>query len=295
MKTRISKIARLPLQIREQLNQRLLNGEIGAPLLRWLNELPQTREILAELFVGKAITKQNLSEWRHSGYQDWLRHWHRQERFQQMNEQGEELEGNEGSEDLFENFSRLVLAEMAEDFNDLPKITNRTERWKRLREISRDLARLQHSYNHSRKVALSFAKWNHKTGAVGQSNGQEEKEALKSAPSAQNPEPVAPSPTESNQKNSAAVLPITRIIYHRQCGFGCICKNCHPDDGEYPYAQAVKDYEHHKDPAYCRQENALIFNGDCDCYCGCAKSIAWEQRTPGQFPYAISANHARVP
>jgi hypothetical protein len=38
--TRTGKIARLPLAIRWQLNQRLQHGEVGASLLRWLNSLP---------------------------------------------------------------------------------------------------------------------------------------------------------------------------------------------------------------------------------------------------------------
>src|SRR5215212_5395551 len=111
MKTRVGKIARLAYKTREQLNLRMLNGELGPPLLKWLNELPDTKETFDEFFGGKPVTKQNLSEWRHGGYQDWLRHQHRQERFQQMNEQGEELQGDEGAGNLFENFSRLVLAE----------------------------------------------------------------------------------------------------------------------------------------------------------------------------------------
>src|SRR5436305_1763398 len=62
MKTRVSKIARLPYQTREALNVRLLNGELGAPLLQWLNELPTTKTLLNDLFGGSLITKQNLSE-----------------------------------------------------------------------------------------------------------------------------------------------------------------------------------------------------------------------------------------
>ena len=39
---------------------------------------------------------------------------------------------------------------MAEELEQLSEITDRNERWKRLREISRELSRLQHGYNHSR-------------------------------------------------------------------------------------------------------------------------------------------------
>ena len=40
-RTRNGKIARLPLEIREQLNRRLDDGEQGQPDLDWLNALPE--------------------------------------------------------------------------------------------------------------------------------------------------------------------------------------------------------------------------------------------------------------
>jgi hypothetical protein len=159
MKTRVGKIARLSYQTREQLNLRLLNGELSSTVLDWLNELPATKDFLNSVFAGKPISKQNLSEWRHGGYQDWLRHQHRQECFRHLSEQGAELENDEGPGDLFENLSRVVLAEMAEDINNLHEVPNRDQRWQRLREIGRELALLQHGYNHSRKTELSWDKW----------------------------------------------------------------------------------------------------------------------------------------
>jgi hypothetical protein len=46
MKTRHGKIARLPKEIREQLNRRMENGWRGARLVNWLNELPQVKEVV---------------------------------------------------------------------------------------------------------------------------------------------------------------------------------------------------------------------------------------------------------
>src|SRR5258708_10767416 len=71
MKTRVGKIARLPHHLREELNQRLSNGVIGKNLLTWLNALPETQKIMAELFGGRKITHQNLSEWRLGAYAEW--------------------------------------------------------------------------------------------------------------------------------------------------------------------------------------------------------------------------------
>ncbi len=41
--TRNGRIARLPLAIRRQLNQRLQNGELAQDLLSWLNRLPEVQ------------------------------------------------------------------------------------------------------------------------------------------------------------------------------------------------------------------------------------------------------------
>jgi len=69
---RIGKIARLPGDIRSQLNSRLHEGLEGKSLLVWLNALPQVQEILAQSFDHRPVTEQNLSDWRQGGYQDWL-------------------------------------------------------------------------------------------------------------------------------------------------------------------------------------------------------------------------------
>ena len=72
VKARKSKIARLPLGVREELNRRMENGEPGADLVRWLNGRRETKRVMAARFDGRQITEQNLSEWRAGGYQEWL-------------------------------------------------------------------------------------------------------------------------------------------------------------------------------------------------------------------------------
>jgi hypothetical protein len=69
--TRNGKMARLPDGVRNELNVRLEKGEEGAPLLHWLNALPDVQEMLQENFGGAALTKQNLSEWRLGGFREW--------------------------------------------------------------------------------------------------------------------------------------------------------------------------------------------------------------------------------
>jgi hypothetical protein len=65
---RKGKIARLPLALRTELNQRLAANEDGAALLEWLNASPDVQAVLARDFAGEPITKQNLYEWRNGGF-----------------------------------------------------------------------------------------------------------------------------------------------------------------------------------------------------------------------------------
>ncbi len=72
MNARNGKIARLPREIRGQLNQRLERSEQSPQLLDWLNALPEVKELLQNHFAGVPISRQNLSEWRQGGFEEWL-------------------------------------------------------------------------------------------------------------------------------------------------------------------------------------------------------------------------------
>ena len=66
------KIARLPKDIREELNRRLEDGQPASEILPWVNGLPMVKEVMAKHFGGEPINDGNLSEWRQKGYQRWL-------------------------------------------------------------------------------------------------------------------------------------------------------------------------------------------------------------------------------
>ncbi len=72
MNARNGKIARLPREIREELNERLERSEAGPQLLAWLNGLKEVKKLLRDELNGVPISKQNLSEWRQGGFQEWL-------------------------------------------------------------------------------------------------------------------------------------------------------------------------------------------------------------------------------
>lgn len=73
---RKGKIAGLPREIREELNERLADGQQGPVILPWLNGLAEVRGRLAARARADSgevaeITDGNLSEWRAGGYQEW--------------------------------------------------------------------------------------------------------------------------------------------------------------------------------------------------------------------------------
>src|SRR5258707_2349197 len=69
---KISKIARFPRLIREEVNQRLDRFEPTKAILKWLNSLPEVQAVLAKYFEGELVKQQNLHGWKTTGYQNWL-------------------------------------------------------------------------------------------------------------------------------------------------------------------------------------------------------------------------------
>jgi hypothetical protein len=160
MNTRTGKIARLPKKIREQLNRRLENGKQGPELLKWLNALSETKELLAEKFEGRPITHQNLSEWRRAGYQDWLQQQQRIDWFDHFCENEVELAKHENCGDTFEAMSRIFIVEIGQSIAALRNLKNPQERSYCLQNLAREFARLQNAFNFSRKTQLAFDKHN---------------------------------------------------------------------------------------------------------------------------------------
>jgi uncharacterized membrane protein YccC len=145
MRTRVGKIARLPKEIREQLNQRLENGEPGKDLLNWLNQLPETQKILADHFAGQPIRPQNLSDWKSGGYQDWLRHQQLREQTRWTAEQSSDLERdiNQLTISIAEDIAIVMSAELALQVQALGRISDPKERFRQFRLLARELSRIR--------------------------------------------------------------------------------------------------------------------------------------------------------
>ncbi len=142
--TRTGKIARLPVRVREQLNRRLQDGESGPRLVEWLNALPEVQTVLAAEFGGRAISEQNLSEWRQGGYRDWEQHDEAcamvRELTRRTDELTEQAEGLEVSQRLATVLS-VELARVAETL--LAQTTDPQERWQRLQQLLGEVAQLR--------------------------------------------------------------------------------------------------------------------------------------------------------
>jgi hypothetical protein len=104
---RKGKIARLPLALRTELNQRLAANQDGAVLLEWLNAVPGVPAMLAHDFAGEPITKQNLYEWRQGGFLEWQTQ-------QEMFDEARDLAANSGpvsattNHDLAEQLAAVI-------------------------------------------------------------------------------------------------------------------------------------------------------------------------------------------
>src|ERR1039458_71840 len=138
--THNGKIARLPRNIRDELNHRLDDGEPGDRILAWLNALPAVQ---AAEFGGSKINAQNLSNWRKGGYQDWLKQQERRNLVRELTQNAEELVTDAGGVEISHHFSAVLVAELAASAHDeLATLTDPAERCARMQEILHTLMRV---------------------------------------------------------------------------------------------------------------------------------------------------------
>jgi hypothetical protein len=166
-RTRTGKIARLPRQIREELNRRLQDGEPGTQLVEWLNSLPQVQRVMAADFEGEPVSEPNLSRWRQGGYQDWLEQQEALEMVERVAEDGKEL-AQAAKGQFSDQMAVWLLARHLAVFKRLKAEEGGEEgTWKRLREFCDDLVRLRRGDQQSRRLALAEERWERKKAAKG--------------------------------------------------------------------------------------------------------------------------------
>lgn len=171
--TRNGKIARLPQAVRRELNQRLNDGEQGKPLVAWLNDLPAVKAVLERDFQGRAVTEQNLSEWRQGGFLEWQRHQEALECVRTAAEQSQELADEAGGVPLTDVLSAsvaLLLTKLIREVENSKESTSESRaelvtllrEWTAVRQGDHKAARLkmrQSEWNEVRaKAAAAEAK-----------------------------------------------------------------------------------------------------------------------------------------
>jgi hypothetical protein len=138
------KIGRLPGAIREQLNQRLADGEPARTVLVWLNALPEVQSVLAAQFAGQPVSEPNLSRWRTGGYQLWLKERERRAVVRELSEnvQPDKIKAEAEQLDAIinRNFSTVFVAEYAVTCRKLlSQPEDPAERLERIRKMLRTL------------------------------------------------------------------------------------------------------------------------------------------------------------
>jgi hypothetical protein len=150
---RIGKIARLPKSIREQLNQRLANHELGDPLLTWLNNLPEVRQMLAAQFDGFPISKQNLSRWRQEGFREWQTRQDALDALPDIISEAGELQPS-AAEPLADKLAPWVTAHYFVAARSMLNDPGSPNKFKFLRTLCGDLNRLRRSDHRSAALKL---------------------------------------------------------------------------------------------------------------------------------------------
>jgi hypothetical protein len=92
-----SKIGRLPWSVRNELNERIRDGAVGAAVLSWLNNSPEMSAVRAATGCGD-ISPQNLTDWRGTGYKDWLAGQDKTERLRSLASLSEQIAAQTGGD-----------------------------------------------------------------------------------------------------------------------------------------------------------------------------------------------------
>ena len=143
-----SKIGRLPFVVRNELNERIRDGEGGPAILAWLNAEKATRRVLKELKQGE-VNAQNLTDWRSSGYRDWLEDQERADRIRRFAEASSAIAAAAGGNaaGVGCNIATAKIMDLLEE-TDPEKVA----------DLAKALVQLRAGENAGKKVALAEEK-----------------------------------------------------------------------------------------------------------------------------------------
>lgn len=80
-----SKIGRLPFAVRNEVCERMRDGATGPQILEWINQHSAWRAVRRSIECDD-INAQNLTDWRTSGYEDWLKDQERTDHIRKLSE-----------------------------------------------------------------------------------------------------------------------------------------------------------------------------------------------------------------
>jgi hypothetical protein len=142
--THRGKIARLPPELRHQLNERLENCEKSGTLLAWLNGLPEVQTLLAREFGAGPINRENLSAWRRGGFAEWLDEQQVTRAARQLHETALQLGPLTDEATLSKGLSEVLAVEMARTVQLLLRQpASEQDRWQRLKGIAKQVSALR--------------------------------------------------------------------------------------------------------------------------------------------------------
>ena len=154
--SRRGKIARLPKTIRDELNQRLSDGESGTALAAWLNSLPEVQRVIASEFGGQPVNADNLSQWRRGGYREWLQLQEAAELVRHPFAEADDLRS--AVEDPSDKLGTWLAARYAVATRQLTNEDNGQLDWDRLREMCRDVSALRRGDHQAARLKIQQAR-----------------------------------------------------------------------------------------------------------------------------------------
>ena len=143
-----SKIGRLPFAIRNELNERIRDGAQGSDILLWLNGLKETKKVMRELKTS-IVNAQNLTDWRSTGYKDWLEDQNDADRIRRLAEVSQTLAAAAGGNvaGVGCSIATAKIMDALESADD-----------DKIADLSTALVKLRASENAAQKVALAEEK-----------------------------------------------------------------------------------------------------------------------------------------
>ena len=199
--SRIGKIARLPEQIREQINCRLQDGEGGPSILAWLISTEEVKTVLAQQFGGRKITASNLSDWRLGGYRDWETQQITLDEACRVMSEGGQL-AKTGNKAMADNLAVWLTGRYVVATRKLMENAGDPAVWKMLRELCHDVVALRRGDHGAEWLRIEREKLK-----LQRKKQQSDREKLKQEILDENPPPKKLSPDEK-QRRVAEILGI---------------------------------------------------------------------------------------